>query len=108
MQDCEWKYFNETCDDFTVFGDDECYIHGSYSPCMVDYWFCEIAYKREDTLVKEDCAVYFDNPVFWEKLRQEPYWELERTQQYKDFYDFWDQVHGYQEKSSDKVDEFLQ
>jgi hypothetical protein len=52
----------------------ECHIHGSYSPCMFEYWFCETSENVNGETIKDDCTQDFLGIDFWTKMRQEEFW----------------------------------
>lgn len=90
---CGWKDINVMCSEFS-FTEDDCIAYISYSPCVDDQFVCELSTLNEYNEYEiESCVEDFEDPEFWEVMRQEEWWMRPENEQYQDFYHFWNAFH---------------
>jgi hypothetical protein len=79
--DCDWVESRMRCSDFEMgrqdyidYGND-CDIYLSYSPCVTDFFVCEsTAPDSYGNMRTDDCTGEFEDPEFWEMLRDDEWW----------------------------------
>lgn len=91
--ECAWKDIEIACSEFN-FIEEECMINASYSPCNHDYFVCDMTKWGDYGMESEDCTEDFLDREFWQIMRNEPWWFEESSQEYFEFYEFWEAYHS--------------
>jgi len=88
---CEYKGWQGTSADFSTLGDYTWNMYLSYNPCDETTFYCEFI---DETGTITDCAQSFGDGDFWYNMRDDEFWTRSESQQYWDFYNFWECHHG--------------
>jgi hypothetical protein len=92
--DCDWKYIEVTCADFSFAENDTCDVWLSYSPCNDTDFYCQVQEYENGTATNlTDCTSDFEDPEFWSMMSQEQFWQ-DNWEQYGDFYTYWEEYHA--------------
>jgi hypothetical protein len=90
---CWWREFMGTCQDFSFSAQDTCDWVISWSPCQEDYFICESNLMNEYGMFElRDCSGDFTDIEFWEMMRLEQWWQQPDDELWG-FYMFWEEYH---------------
>jgi len=89
--ECYWREYMGTCQDFSFSAEDTCDWMMSWSEC--GGFICESNIMNEYGMFElRDCSADFDDIEFWEVMRQEQWWQQPDDQLWG-FYMYWDEYH---------------
>ena len=102
-ENCPEVEYVGTCADWELLQDRECTIYSKYNRCGKTEFICEVNFVDEygETL-EHNCAEDYQNKEWWMAAREQAYWQ-EMMDEWYDFYDYWDVVHGLKDKDCDLV-----